>query len=442
VKKVLYTAAHSGFNLGQVPLGGGASVCQHLVQEWSRQKPFEFDVLGPSILKESAPQHKDLVHYSEWEYARFCRRFERQLTDRILQYDPQEVIVLSNDISEGPDFKTLAAKGYSVYTIYHVDVVDYFTTIYLRGWVKPETATRLYQWVEKLCHSRGRRRESIKQHDGSPTGAFGDDIWSIIGLVFRKQEDSVRCSKGLIVPSHRMKEVLLRCYPELAPSRVHVLPWGVWEDPVSPQEVQREKEALQKEYLIPSGSWTLITLSRISPEKGQDRLLKALALWEKQVDFPKEGLCLFIAGESAYMMGKKYLKTLQDLAAKLKRSQVHFVGYASGARKQALFELSDLYVFPSRHESYGLTLLEALSAGKPVLATPSHGAQEVFKPGFGEMVPPSSESLVPEHLMNGLRGLLSDRSKLSDMGKAASKWAAGQNFSDTAARLAQLLKLA
>ena len=49
-------------------------------------------------------------------------------------------------------------------------------------------------------------------------------------------------------------------------------------------------------------------LSRISPEKGQDRVLKALALWEKQADFPQQGVVVFLAGESAYMMGKKYQK--------------------------------------------------------------------------------------------------------------------------------------
>ena len=56
-------------------------------------------------------------------------------------------------------------------------------------------------------------------------------LWAIpnvLKLIWDKQEASVRCSKGLIVPSQRMKDVLLRCYPELSPARVHVLPWGVW----------------------------------------------------------------------------------------------------------------------------------------------------------------------------------------------------------------------
>ncbi len=419
VKKVLYAAAHSGFNLRQVPLGGGASVCQHLAEEWIKTKPFDLEVLGPSLLKEAAPQHKDLVRYSELEYARFCRRFERQLTERILQYDPKEVVVLCNDVSEGPDFKTLAAKGYALYTLYHVDVVDYFTTIYLRSWVRPEWTTALYRGMSRL------------------------GLWkvfpSVLKLIWEKQEASVRYSKGLIVPSHHMKDVLLRCYPELEPSRVHVLPWGSWEDPVSSQEVQQELEALRQDYPVPAGAWTLLTLSRISPEKGQDRLLKALAVWEKQSDYPKEGVCLLIAGESAYMMGEKYERKLKTLAAKLTRSRVYFVGYAAAAKKRALFNLSNVYVFPSIHESYGLTLLEALRAGLPVLTTPSHGAKEVFKPEFGEMITSSSESRIPGLLVESLNRLLSNRSLLHQMGASAAAWAQNQKFTDTAVKLADLL---
>ena len=58
--------------------------------------------------------------------------------------------------------------------------------------------------------------------------------------------------------------------------------------------------------------------SRISPEKAQDRLLKALALWERRPDFPKEGITLLISGEAAYMMGKHYEKELRRVAARRK----------------------------------------------------------------------------------------------------------------------------
>jgi len=419
MKQVLYTAAHSGFNLGEVPLGGGASICQHLVQEWMKTKPFEWDVLGPSLLGSEAPQHKDLVRYSELKYARFCRHFEDRLTETILQYDPMSTVILSNDVSEGPDFSLLASKGYSIYTIYHVDVVDYFAAIYLKGLVKPESTVAFFRATRRIGLSR--------------------IFPKMLHLIWEKQEDSVRYSKGLIVPSKRMKEAMVLEYPGVDPEKIHVLPWGAWDNPSVPEEVSREKDALRRTYPSASGAWKLLTLSRISPEKGQDRLLKALALWEKQTDFPPQGIELFISGEAAYMMGKRYERELRRLAARLKRCRVHFVGYAAPARKKALFEMSDLYVFPSRHESYGLTLMEALRAGCPVLATPSHGAQEVFQSSFGKMISPSRESDVPRLLAEALKDLWSDRVKLKEMGNHAKAWATGQSFSQTAAHLAELL---
>src|SRR5882672_9571948 len=108
MKKVLFTAAHSGFSLNRIPLGGGAAVCEHLTREWARTKPFELEVLGPALLGRRAPHDHDLVRYSESQYARFCIDFERRLTETILQHDPRTTLVLSNDISEGPDFKALA----------------------------------------------------------------------------------------------------------------------------------------------------------------------------------------------------------------------------------------------------------------------------------------------------------------------------------------------
>src|ERR1035441_7667835 len=97
MKKVLFTAAHSGFSLNHIPLGGGAAVCEQLAREWERTKPFALEVLGPSLLGSQAPKEKDLVHYSELQYARFCLDFEKRLTETILERDPTTTVVLSND---------------------------------------------------------------------------------------------------------------------------------------------------------------------------------------------------------------------------------------------------------------------------------------------------------------------------------------------------------
>jgi starch synthase len=419
VMRVIYTAAHSGIALDRVPIGGGGAVCVHLAQEWAKTKPFELEVLGPEILGAKGAAYGDLVGLSELEYARFCRDYETQTTQRILARDPRETLVLSNDVSEGPRFRELAERRYALWTIYHVDVVDYFLRIYGRSLIGAPRAVRLY--------SRWRR---------SPWRRLAP---SIFDLIFKKQEESVFFSKGVIVPSAGMRDVLLSCYPSTEAGKIHAVPWGVWPDLQDPNAVSAEAERLRKIHHIPPGAKVLLTLSRISPEKGQDRLLKALAVWEKEADFPSEGLWVVISGEAAFMRGKSFLKTLHRLARRLRRARVIFPGYLADLQKQAYFKLADLYVFPSRHESYGLTLLEAMQAGLPALACDSYGAREVLGPDRGVLLPPMAEREIPRVLCRALKTLIRDHEVLKRMGTAARAYASRQRFSESAARLADLL---
>ena len=207
---------------------------------------------------------------------------------------------------------------------------------------------------------------------------------------------------------------------------MHVLPWGV-----SDPSYAGDAVPLRHEFSIPDNARVLLTLSRISPEKGQDLLLEKLIEWERQPDYPSEPLWLFICGEAAFMQGFAYLEKLRSLAAKLKKTRVVFPGYVTGDRKKAFFALADLYVFPSRHESYGLTLLEALAAGVPAVCLDHHGARSVMSEEFGAIVPPSG--LVP-----AIKRLLKDEN-LPKMRVAARLFALRNRFSDQAAALAKLL---
>ncbi len=232
-----------------------------------------------------------------------------------------------------------------------------------------------------------------------------------------------------------MKEVLLRCYPETPPKKIHVIPWGIWPATINELPLPRNVGEGWGE-----GSPVLLTLSRISPEKGQDRLLKALALWEARTDYPPQGLTLFICGEAAYMKGRQFLKQLHSLAARLKKTRVIFPGYVSGAQKQDFFEQADLYVFPSRHESYGITLLEALQAGLPVVACANHGTREIVQPSFGRLVEGRSEEAMIEGLRHALADLWIRRKEWPAMKAAAQAFAARHSFANSASRLATLLQ--
>lgn len=404
--QVLYVAAHGGFEDHAIPLGGGAAIANLLTAEWARTRPFPLRLISPSILGARPPQAQDIVAFSVPQYARFCREFSRAATHEVSKYDPRDSIVLVNDISEAPDFEALDAAGYPVFTIYHVDVVAYIAAIYLHGRIPPPWLTRAWETFRRL-----------------PVTPL------VLRLVFENQRRSILHSRGIIVPSQAMKDTLLACYREAHPDRVHVVPWGT---PALDRAGDCGNGDLRREFGVPAGAPVLLTLSRISPEKGQDLLLKALAQWEQRNDYPTQPLWLFICGDAAFMRGRDHLGRLHALAAKLKRTRVVFPGYVTGARKRAFFEMADLYVFPSRHESFGLTLLEALSTGLPALCTRTAGALQVMQPDYGEIV-----DLHPAALLDGLQRLLGAPQRLRQMGEAAK--AAARPFSSSADRVARIL---
>ena len=340
-RTVLFTAAHAHFSDTE-PLGGGKAVADFL----SRQCP-HWQVLSPQSTSLAVP--KSLTELSEWEYARFCRQFERATTAAILQHDPAECVVLTNDISEGPDFARLGKLGYPLASIWHVDVVDYFCRMYLRNWLRPERAARWsrYRWLP-----------------------------DVLQLVFHKQADCVRSSARLIVPSAPMKDVIVRCYPDYPPDHILVMPWGniaAFESEANVQEIGRDRppgcpnQHAARPAVTPYPADTevvIMTLSRLSPEKGIERLLEALR------HLGALNYRVWICGAPAFMQGRRYAAKLRKLA----RDRVEFLGHVTGARKAALLQRADLFVSASRHESYGLTIAEAASAGCRIVSHQHYGA--------------------------------------------------------------------
>ena len=62
----------------------------------------------------------------------------------------------------------------------------------------------------------------------------------------------------------------------------------------------------------------------------------------------------------------------------------HFLGVKSGEDLATLYASADVFVFPSRTDTFGMVLLEALASGLPVAAFPVPGPLDVLKAGNAE----------------------------------------------------------
>ena len=127
---------------------------------------------------------------------------------------------------------------------------------------------------------------------------------------------------------------------------------------------------------------------------------------------------------------------LRRLSSSLSRVRVHFPGHVTGARKRAMFRAATVYAFPSRHESYGLTLAEALAEGPPAVAFRNAGAAEILDGGCGVLVEPGSGGAV--RFASEVAALLMDEPRRERFSLSARQWAQTHLFEDAAARIASI----
>ncbi len=430
--KVVFIASHLGYPLDTTPLGGGAAVGTRLVTVWGRREDVKLHVLGsgpqspaPGISYEALDgfggPSRGLTSLNELEYGKFARRFEKESTRWVLSrselFPPAETVVIANDISEGPAFRQLAEAGYAVVSLWHVDVLDYFARFYLGDLIAGSRLSLLYEGLRKLGLSRG--------------------VPDVLKLVFEKERDAVSSCARLVLPSRAMGERILAAYGFMDKDRtlsrkITIHPWGVWNDRYDERELDRAVEDLRRRYRLSSAATVLMTLSRISPEKGLHLLLRALRLVERS---GPEDICLLLCGEPAFMQGLPYWRTIRREAAKLKRVRVHFPGHLGGLQKQAHFRLARLFISTSTHESYGLTNLEAMSAGLPVLTAAHYGALDWFDAAIGRRVAYEGAREAPQALAVAIKEMLSDPEALAAMGRAAREKAAAMPFDKSARAL-------
>jgi glycosyltransferase involved in cell wall biosynthesis len=128
----------------------------------------------------------------------------------------------------------------------------------------------------------------------------------------------------------------------------------------------------------------LLAYGRFSFPKGFDLLLDAFAKISKQ--FPHVDLILAGEGEDR--------EALESQSSALGCSgQVHFLGRATPEEIVELLNGCLFVVIPSRSEAFGIAALEALAAGKPVLATQVGGLTELLNGSSSHLVQPTADGL-------------------------------------------------
>jgi glycosyltransferase involved in cell wall biosynthesis len=173
---------------------------------------------------------------------------------------------------------------------------------------------------------------------------------------------------------------------------LHDPPDARWFAPPPAAEVAAWRERLS----IPAGAPLIGTVGNISRMKGTDVLVEALPLVAARVP----GVRCVVVGADDHGMREELAQRAGALGV---GDRLLFTGPVADPR--AIVAMLDLFVLPSREEGYGLALLEAMAAGKPVAASRVGGIPDIA-PGddAARLVPPAD----PGALGKAVADLLED----------------------------------
>lgn len=216
---------------------------------------------------------------------------------------------------------------------------------------------------------------------------------------------AVRRSARTIAVSEFSRSEILSLVPGADPARVVAVPEAA--DPLFAEPVPGATVAARALALSGAADPLLLVVSNSYPHKSLETAVAAFGLL--QGDFPHR---LLVVGRPR--RGEPALAAA--LAALPDPSRAARLDYASREDLAALYRAADLLLFPSRYEGFGLPVLEAMSAGLPVVAAREGSVPEVA--GDAAVWARAGDA---EDFARAARAVLSDpaeRARLAEAGRA------------------------
>lgn len=143
-----------------------------------------------------------------------------------------------------------------------------------------------------------------------------------------------------------------------------------------------KKIDVRKKHSIPKEKRIILYVGRISFEKRLDVLLSAF----KKISEKRDDVFLLIAG------GGPYLDDYTKLAQAMGLQNIAFAGFVPDENLSSYYAAADLFVSASDTETFGLTFVEAMFFGLPVVGVNRLGASDVITQKVGLLAEPSNST--------------------------------------------------
>lgn len=233
-------------------------------------------------------------------------------------------------------------------------------------------------------HALGRVR---RQHQGQADG-FPEERFAI-------EERIVAEAEAIIAECPQDQEDLIELY-HADPAKISVIPCGF-----DPEELCPVDKTLARQVLhLPQEEFLILQLGRMVPRKGVDTVVRGLARLVKDEGAPAR---LLVVGGASEDPDPRYTPEIGRLQAIAEQEgvaeRVQFVGRRGREALKHFYSAADVFVSVPWYEPFGITPVEAMACGTPVIGSQVGGIKYTVLDGeTGFLVPPKDPHRLAERL--------------------------------------------
>ncbi|RNL53952.1 glycosyltransferase family 4 protein [Pedobacter jejuensis] len=200
---------------------------------------------------------------------------------------------------------------------------------------------------------------------------------------------SLKAASGIIAVSNCVKDDIMRKFPDILASKIHVVHHGIHSKFLRVSNIET-LENVRERYHLPEKY--MLFLGNIEPRKNLISIFRAFDVFKNRSSIPCK---LVIAGKK----GWKYSEVFDFLDKTSHKDDIIFTGYVRDADIPALYSMSEVFLFPSWYEGFGMPALEAMACGCPVIIS-NRGALPEITGKNCLIVDPSDISELAESMTN------------------------------------------
>lgn len=199
------------------------------------------------------------------------------------------------------------------------------------------------------------------------------------------EEDLVRCADRIIAECAQDRHDLMTLY-DASPDKLDIVPCGYDPDELRPMDQAHARHSLGWE----PHKFTLLQLGRLVPRKGIDNVIRALAQLRHEHRIDAQ---LYVVGGNSDMpdvQATPEIGRLHGIAQELGvADNVVFLGRRGREYLSFLYHAADVFVTTPWYEPFGITPVEAMACGLPVVGSAVGGIRTTVVDGVtGILVPP------------------------------------------------------